>query len=195
MNLQTTISLNKTELLPQPELFEHKSHIHGRLHVGRVMINGFVLINITKSQELEVPLWASVYLHDLSRQHDGFCEQHGLMAINKFRESPEIQASLKRGGLQRDHWPMVVMAVEHHCYRQESDSLHPYYKLLSLLKDADALDRVRLGDLDPSYLRHNESHEIIRFAEELFYYSEEHFKNNDPDLMQRLWDTANKIQV
>jgi len=36
------------------------------------------------------------------------------------------------------------------------------------LKDADGLDRVRLGDLDPSYLRLPQSREMAAFARELF---------------------------
>lgn len=45
------------------------------------------------------------------------------------------------------------------------------FSLLYLMfKDADALDRVRLGphDLDPSFLRTEESHELLPFAQHLF---------------------------
>ena len=38
----------------------------------------------------------------------------------------------------------------------------------ALLKDADGLDRVRLGDLDPRYLRHPESKGMVDFAQTLF---------------------------
>ena len=37
-----------------------------------------------------------------------------------------------------------------------------------LVKDADGLDRVRLGDLDPRYLRHPEARVMVPFAQELF---------------------------
>jgi hypothetical protein len=40
--------------------------------------------------------------------------------------------------------------------------------LICLLKDADGLDRVRLGDLDTSYLRHPEAREMADFAERLY---------------------------
>jgi hypothetical protein len=39
---------------------------------------------------------------------------------------------------------------------------------MSRLKDADGLDRVRLGDLDARYLRNPEAREMVGFAEALF---------------------------
>jgi len=45
--------------------------------------------------------------------------------------------------------------------------------VFQVLKDADALDRVRLGDLDPSYLRFPESLERVDIAWELLAASEE----------------------
>jgi len=45
---------------------------------------------------------------------------------------------------------------------------HPHWRLTSLLKDADGLDRVRLGDLDPRYLRNPEAHDMVGFAAALF---------------------------
>jgi hypothetical protein len=45
---------------------------------------------------------------------------------------------------------------------------HPHWRLTSLLKDADGLDRVRLGDLDARYLRNREAHDMVGFTESLF---------------------------
>ncbi len=39
--------------------------------------------------------------------------------------------------------------------------------MFRVLKDADGLDRVRLGDLDPSYLRYEVSRESVDRAWEL----------------------------
>ena len=52
-------------------------------------------------------------------------------------------------------------------------SLHPKLPgwrddLLWLLKDADALDRVRLGDLDPRHLRSANARDLIESADELY---------------------------
>jgi hypothetical protein len=53
----------------------------------------------------------------------------------------------------------------------EIDQSDPAYKTVALLKDADALDRIRISKncLDPDYLRFPESHTLISFAEELYY--------------------------
>ena len=45
---------------------------------------------------------------------------------------------------------------------------HPHFDLVALLKDADALDRVRLGDLDVSRLRFAQARQMVDFAQELF---------------------------
>jgi len=41
-------------------------------------------------------------------------------------------------------------------------------RVFRVLKDADALDRVRLGDLDPSYLRTEPAREMVARAWELY---------------------------
>jgi hypothetical protein len=40
--------------------------------------------------------------------------------------------------------------------------------MTSALKDADGLDRVRLGDLDPRYLRSPQGRDMIAFVQGLF---------------------------
>ena len=45
---------------------------------------------------------------------------------------------------------------------------HEHWPLVALLKDADGLDRVRLGDLDIRYLRHPQSVAMVPFAQRLF---------------------------
>jgi hypothetical protein len=45
---------------------------------------------------------------------------------------------------------------------------HEHWRLVALLKDADGLDRVRLGDLDPKFLRLPQSKPMMSFAQQLF---------------------------
>ena len=70
---------------------------------------------------------------------------------------------------QADRAP-VELAVELHCQPDSEmpPKDHPHWRLIALLKDADGLDRVRLGDLDPKYLRLPESKKMIGFAQQLF---------------------------
>ena len=54
-----------------------------------------------------------------------------------------------------------------HCNGEPSTG-EPHYRLMALLKDADGLDRVRLGDLRPEWLRHDAARTMVDFAQRLF---------------------------
>jgi hypothetical protein len=85
-----------------------------------------------------------------------------------FRQAPELYTLFARGGVHpEDHGP-IATAVTQHSIRNELPRTHPHWPLTALLKDADGLDRVRLGDLDPTYLRHPEAREMVAYAEALF---------------------------
>jgi hypothetical protein len=75
---------------------------------------------------------------------------------------------LLRGGVAESDYASIRTAVVHHSLPKELDRAHPHWRLTSLLKDADGLDRVRLGDLDPRYLRNPEARNMVAFAEALF---------------------------
>ena len=49
---------------------------------------------------------------------------------------------------------------------------------LQVLKDADGLDRVRLGDLDPTFLRTDVAPELIDIAQDLY---DSYLENNTDD--------------
>jgi hypothetical protein len=66
---------------------------------------------------------------------------------------------------------------------------HEHWPLTTLLKDADALDRVRLGDLDARYLRHREAHGMICFAQEVFDLTDGVIEVGD-DHFRQLWETV-----
>ena len=87
---------------------------------------------------------------------------------------------------------MIHTAVMHHCLPAELDRTHAHWRLTSLLKDADALDRVRLGDLDPRYLRHAQAREMVSFAEALFVQTDGVVPNGD-DHFDHLWTEAERI--
>ena len=166
--MKTPIALPLAELAPTPELFTHFSPLHGQAHVARVMVHAFRLIEATGWIEEAPRLWAAVYLHDLARTHDGICHRHGADAMKKFEQLPAVRALFTRGGVREEDYPVIKTAVVHHCAANELQQSHPHWRLASLLKDADALDRVRIGDLDPRYLRNSEARQMIDFAHALF---------------------------
>jgi hypothetical protein len=181
-------------LAPPPELFTHESTLHGQAHVARVMVHAFRLIGTTGWVEEAPRLWAAVYLHDIARTHDGYCERHGADAIQKLDSLPEVRTLFMTGGVVDADYEAIRTAVVHHCLPKELDPSHPHWRLTALLKDADGLDRVRLGDLDPRYLRHAQSRSMLRFARDLFSETDGRLPLGDRHF-ETLWAHASGLSV
>lgn len=190
-NIPYSIPLSIPDLIPWVEIVSHNSYLHGRAHIARVMIHALILIQKTGKTYLETPLWAAVFLHDIARNSDGACYMHGEWAIEKWQSDLIIKNFLKTVGVRAQDHPSIITAVTNHC-RAEIPHNHPHYELTALLKDADALDRVRLYDLNPRMLRHPESLSMIDFAHELWNQSES-FDYEFPDLMLQIWKSANSV--
>lgn len=165
MKLEVPVSLPLDEIVPAPGAFWHPSKVHGQEHVSRVMIHASLLLQLTEQKHLSTPLWASVYLHDLARTHDGRCYRHGADAARRFAEFQDVFA---KAGLCKEDEHAVRTAVAWHSVPREMPRRGRYASLVHLLKDADGLDRVRIHDLDPRFLRYTESRRLVRFAHELF---------------------------
>lgn len=156
--------------VPLPEHFRHRSTLHGQAHVARVMVHALRLIEATGWEHEAARLWAAVYIHDLERTHDGPCNRHGAAAVERWEKQETLQVHLLSGGITEADYAAIAHAVDVHCREDEDEPPqdHPDWPLVALLKDADALDRVRLGDLDVSRLRLPQSREMVLFAQELF---------------------------
>jgi len=186
-----SIPLPIRDLIPGTGIVAYNSRLHGRLHIARVMVHALILADKTNRQSLKTALWAAVFLHDIARQHDGNCRMHGEWAIQKWLVSKEIQAILHHGGVAEQDYLMITTAVVNHCL-PEIPSNHTHYELTAFLKDADGLDRVRLFDLNPRFLRFPESKGMIGFAEELYYLTED-YDHQSPELMEWVWTAAESI--
>ena len=190
--MEIAIDLPFARLVPPPSLFTHRSTLHGQSHVARVMIHAFRLIEATNNEEEAAPLWAAVYLHDLARTHDGICHRHGADAMKRLESLTDLRELFARGGVKDDDYAAIQTAVVNHCVPKELDRMHPHWRLTSLLKDADGLDRVRLGDLDPRYLRNPEARGMIAFAEALFKETDNIVENGERHF-EVLWPVAMRI--
>lgn len=155
-------------MVPIPELFWHPSSLHGQAHVTRVMVHAIRLVVATDQERLASQLWASVFLHDLACTDDGVCHRHGADAAQRLRDEPDLQRRLDEGGITSADYAAIEAAVTAHSAPKEVSRDHAHWPLIALLKDADGLDRVRLGDLDPRYLRYPQAREMIPFAQVLF---------------------------
>lgn len=156
----------------KPGYFVHESELHGALHTYRVMCYVLVLsktLNLLHAGRLA---FCAAFVHDMARRHDGFCLMHGPRAARD--KVPEFTPLFIKYNLQPEDINTVRTAVSNHSQYVELRKNHPHYLVTSLLKDADALDCIRLGEsnLNPKYLRHDATLELKDFARHMYLKSE-----------------------
>jgi hypothetical protein len=148
--------------------FDHHSKLHGILHTYRVMVHTLRLGILTGRQHEATTAFFAAYIHDMARKHDGYCTQHGADSANY--KLPSYRELFSENGATENEILLIGKAVTLHSTNTELQKHDPDWMTVAILKDADALDRIRLGaaDLNPSYLRLKESHDCIRYGEELY---------------------------
>ncbi|MCD7886297.1 MAG: HD domain-containing protein [Clostridiales bacterium] len=146
------------------------SPIHGPGHIYRTLCHGAfcAMEEPLTPEDTQLLLLACAY-HDVGRENDTLDELHGWRAAQRL---PAIT------GLTGEDLKLVQAAVDAHS--RSDDALTPTVEgyhladtqrglaLAELLKDADGLDRVRIWDLDPAYLRREASRQRAAFAKELY---------------------------
>jgi HD superfamily phosphodiesterase len=149
--------------------FDHHSEVHGISHTYRVMYH---VLNIGRLAGLnhEIKLaFCAAFIHDMARKHDGYCIEHGVWSTkSKF---PLFSKLFLETGVDSEGLKAIKLAVSNHSIRHEIRKDHPFSTTVALLKDADALDRIRIGEnnLKPEYLRFPVSLTLIDFAKELYH--------------------------
>ncbi len=189
--LRNPIPLPIEDLLPRPEYFIHHSLLHGQPHVARVLVYTFLLVDALGLEACHAKIWAAAYVHDLGRLHDGYCSRHGRYALERLAALPDVKNLLEKGGVTASDWESIFIAVENHC-REELPQTHPHWNMTAILKDADGLDRVRLGDLDPRFLRFPESHALIPFAKALYEATQDKIPAG-PNYFAEVWPVAQQL--
>jgi len=164
--------------------FVHSSLIHGINHTYRVMYH---VLNIGRKAGLnhEIQLaFCAAFIHDMSRLHDKYCTEHGGWAAKN--KLPEFKNLFIKSGIDAQGIRAIKLAVANHSIRFEINKNNPYYKTVALLKDADALDRIRIAEnnLKVEYLRYPETIEMVDFAKELYYKSDKYILNSFDELIE-----------
>jgi len=120
-----------------------------------------------------VRAFLAAYIHDMSRKHDGYCTEHGQWAANV--KLPQFASFFRSLGLNKTDISIIKMAVANHSVDEEFETTDPAYITTAVLKDADALDRIRLGEsnLNSGFLRFEDSHRFIQFAQHLYFRSKD----------------------
>lgn len=151
--------------------FERPWSIHGVKHARRVLFHTLLLCELCRMTEMDKELLVSAALfHDIGRDNDGMCFTHGKRSVEKM-------LALDLAPTDPEALAVMKFIVANHCI---ADSLamadlqklpggvrDRTGRLFEVLKDADGLDRVRIGDLDVSYLRNPESIRLVGLAHEL----------------------------
>jgi HD superfamily phosphodiesterase len=156
------------ELILKEDYFDCRSNLHGLGHTYRVMYNCCCLgeaLMLEKERDLAV---CAAFIHDMARRHDGWCQLHGSWSAE--RKFPLFIQFFRKAGIDEKDFDTIRRAVKNHSEPFEYDSHDPDYLVTAILKDADALDRVRLGDgnLNPDYIRLRQTHGLIAFAYRLY---------------------------
>ena len=189
--------------LKREELF--RSPVHGEGHIERVILLGALCAMERGLSEKDVRLFLiECCYHDTGRLSDWLDDAHGKRSAFKLERIT---------GLTGDDLAMAMAAVEAHSRRDaDMNAVLAGYslkdpergaELARLLKDADGLDRVRLSDLDVSYLRTPEAAGLADFSRWLFEAYNEELKRRgisapsrpdyfDRDLVTRVRDRVHE---
>ncbi|MPM87302.1 hypothetical protein SDC9_134398 [bioreactor metagenome] len=159
---------NAVRQLKREALYD--SPIHGEDHIERTMLMAALLAwRETVSQENTQLLLLAASYHDVGRVDDSYDTEHGPRAITKLGEL---------AGLGGQELLLLQCAVAAHS-RPDSmmeatltgiapKDMSRALALSRLLKDADGLDRVRIRDLNPNFLRHRSARALSGFSEYVF---------------------------
>jgi len=170
MNLsENSFGIDEMKFTLLPIYFDNQSYIHGINHSYRVMYHCLELGKILECREAAQLAFMAAFIHDMARQHDGYCTEHGLWAATS--KLPLFRGLFIESGATEDDLKLIGTAVHQHSLPNDIPKSNPAWLVSALLKDADALDRIRLGEnnLMPEYLRFRESHSLIEPAKLLYY--------------------------
>jgi hypothetical protein len=170
MNLHTdSFDFDESKFTLLPRYFDNRSLVHGINHTYRVMYHCLELGELTHCLKASLLAFMAAFIHDMARQHDGYCTEHGLWAATQ--KLPLFLGLFLESGATEGDLKLIGTAVLQHSLPDDIPNSDPAWLVSALLKDADALDRIRLGEnnLMPEYLRFHESHALIEPAKLLYY--------------------------
>lgn len=153
--------------------FHNPSGIHALSHTKRVLLLSLLIGYLEDYSEEDKDLlgWAAIY-HDIGRTNDGYDPDHGMASYDKI---------IRQHLLELDDYreqEILRFLVQNHAIPDKSayKKLNSYkltdvdrtLRLYDAFKDADGLDRVRISDLNPEYLRTPSAHRLLLAAHQLY---------------------------
>lgn len=150
----------------------YQSHIHGVNHIERVLLFGGLIAmqNGCNEEDTQLLLTACSY-HDIGRIDDSLDDDHGKRSSEKLpsvislptEDMAIVRAAIYAHSIDDSRMEDVISSF---AITDKQRALN----IARMLKDADALDRVRVYDLDPNYLRFPCSCQYVDFAYNLYKY-------------------------
>lgn len=148
----------------------YQSSMHGVGHIRRVMLFGALIAMMSgfDPADTQLLLLGCAY-HDTGRIDDSLDDAHGARSA--------ARAARITGATGQDLAVLQAMMCAHSISdRKRTQALTHFAvqdtmranRLTDALKDADALDRVRIDDLDVRYLRSDASRALVDFAYALY---------------------------
>ena len=156
------------------EYLIYGSYIHGINHNLRVLVHSIILSSLLglERDSLKIIVYAAMY-HDIGRVNDTEDKSHGKRSADKISELKldltEEQKNILRAIVQSHSLP--DNQFENICKEYDIKNIKLCRILFNILKDSDALDRVRLEYpyIKLDFLRINYSLSLVEFAYELCY--------------------------
>lgn len=148
----------------------YRSQLHGQGHIERTLLFAALLAwrEDLSAQDVQSLLLAASY-HDVGRVDDSYDTEHGTRSAGKLSEltgcTGETLLALQ-GAVAAHSRPDSML--EHTVAEYHPADFGHAVRMARLLKDADGLDRVRIRDLNPEFLRHENARSLVPFAEHLF---------------------------
>ena len=144
----------------------YKSRVHGSGHIHRVLLFAALIAwQEALPEDLVRQLFRAAAYHDVGRTFDGYDLDHGARSAQRLEELTgqtgealaELQAAVTAHALPDARLEETVHAFHPADFDRAVE-------LTRLLKDADNLDRVHLGDLKVKFLRHESAKNLADFA-------------------------------
>lgn len=170
---------------PKQEWLKHDSYWHGVGHMTRVFILQELICNqLDEELDRDAIRWAAS-VHDVGRIDDGIDLDHG-------RRSAEWMKDNQPSFISPETLDTATYIV--HWHVDEDSDIPVMTNEMKVLKDADGLDRVRLGDLDETYLRTRPARQLIETAQALYDMSQP-TKSNERDSFKSVLEAATQIGI
>ncbi|CFY05224.1 HD domain [Syntrophomonas zehnderi OL-4] len=157
----------------KPDWFHNPRGIHALSHSKRVLLLVLMLAYLEQCSQMDTRLLcqAAIY-HDIGRKTDGYDTKHGLASYRKMLDkkllNPIEEARAENLRFIIENHAVADISAIKQLDKYELESTDDTIRLFHIFKDADGLDRVRINDLNPKYLRTTHAPKLMLAAHQLY---------------------------